>query len=152
MSILTVPKSIKRFWRTSRKCEEFMERRRTMDNGRCSVAIVYSSLRPRRAKNCSLYCGHKAKHDRITHSCNHTLTNPQTNGHITINPLKHCCEGITNLGYHKYFISTQFYQNQSSVPGKEVEKVAVYRQMDGRTKGVYLYILVMTISHLSLKV
>ena len=59
-------KSIKRFWRRSRKCEKFMPdgRRRTMDgrtdrrtdDGRCAMTIAHLSLRLRWAKNYSLMC------------------------------------------------------------------------------------------------
>ena len=46
-------KSIKWFWRRSRKCEKFTDRRtdgRT-DDGRCAMTIAHSSLRLRWAKN-----------------------------------------------------------------------------------------------------
>ena len=57
-------KSIKRFWRRSRKCEKFTpDGRRTdddgrtttdgrTDDGRCAMTIAHSSLRLRWAKNC----------------------------------------------------------------------------------------------------
>ena len=51
-------KSIKRFWRRSRKCEKFTDGRRTTtttdgrtDDGRCAMIIAHSSLRLRWAKN-----------------------------------------------------------------------------------------------------
>ena len=47
-------KSIKRFWRRSRKSEKFTpdgRRRRRTDDGRCAMTIAHSSLRLRWAKN-----------------------------------------------------------------------------------------------------
>ena len=52
-------KSIKRFWRRSRKCEKFTDGRRTTDDdddgraddGRCAMTIAHLSLRLRWAKN-----------------------------------------------------------------------------------------------------
>ena len=43
-------KSIKRFWRRSRKCEKFTNDGRTTD-GLCAMTIAHSSLRLRWAKN-----------------------------------------------------------------------------------------------------
>ena len=43
-------KSIKRFWRRSRKCEKLTDGRRRTDNGRCAMTIAHLSLRLRWAK------------------------------------------------------------------------------------------------------
>ena len=62
-------KSIKRFWRRSRKCEKFTDGRRTpdrqtdrqTDDGRCAMTIAHSSLRLRWAKNLKICINHKLR-------------------------------------------------------------------------------------------
>ena len=63
-------KSIKRFWRRSRKCEKFTPDGRTdggtddddgrTDDGRCAMTIAHSSLRLRWAKNLAILLQGKA--------------------------------------------------------------------------------------------